>query len=463
MFTSPDEHLLGHLMNLPLVGMAVISADTWHWLHCNQRLREILGYLPGELECLTWLDITHPEDRDAAARRLRQLTAGESDGYLVEKRLVRKDGTPVHARVDVRCVRRSEGSPEYLLAAVQDITKQRAAERSARATAARLEHLMRVSPAVIYTLQPAAEGAGAGAVAVSVSESVQRLLGYTVEEALQPGWWAAHLHPEDRDAAERRFATLAAGADLSHDYRFLHKDGSVMWVRDVLRVVPADGPHGEEIVGAWIDISDRVHDRRRIEAYAARLERAVMATVETISHMVALRDPYTAGHERRVGELSAAIGAELGLDDSEQQGLRVAGGVHDVGKITVPAEILTKPGRLTEPEYELMKGHVERGYEILRSVDFPWPVAEAVRQHHERMDGSGYPRGLKGDEILLAARIIAVADTVASMAYHRPYRPALGIDRALAEIEAGAGRTYDGAVVGACVRLFRERGYVMKD
>ncbi|MDP1717307.1 MAG: HD-GYP domain-containing protein, partial [Burkholderiales bacterium] len=157
--------------------------------------------------------------------------------------------------------------------------------------------------------------------------------------------------------------------------------------------------------------------------------------------------------------IAAALGAELGLKEDTQQGLRITGLLHDIGKITIPAEILSKPGRLSAIEYEMVKNHAQQGYEILQPVDFPWPVAETIRQHHERMDGSGYPRGLKGDEISLEGRIMAVADVVEAMATHRPYRPALGLDAALEEITRGAGTLYDPAVAQACARLFKEKGY----
>jgi HD-GYP domain-containing protein (c-di-GMP phosphodiesterase class II) len=177
--------------------------------------------------------------------------------------------------------------------------------------------------------------------------------------------------------------------------------------------------------------------------------------------MVELRDPYTAGHERRVGEISAAIAGEMGLDPDVQRGLRVAGAVHGVGKIVVPAEILSKPAKLSAVELELVQQHAAYGYEVLKDVPFPWPVAEVARQHHERMDGSGFSRGLVGTAILLEARILAVADVVESMASHRPYRPGLGIPVALGEIERNAGRLYDADVAAACLRLFRDKGYIL--
>jgi putative nucleotidyltransferase with HDIG domain len=174
-----------------------------------------------------------------------------------------------------------------------------------------------------------------------------------------------------------------------------------------------------------------------------------------------MRDPYTAGHERRVAEIAVAIGADLGFDARRQEGLRVAGYLHDVGKITIPSEILTKPGKLTAVEFKLIRGHAQAGYEVLKNVAFPWPVAEVALQHHERIDGSGYPQGLKGEAILLEARILAVADVVEAMASHRPFRAALGIEAALAAIECGRGGVYDPIVADACLKLFQEKGYVI--
>ena len=164
-----------------------------------------------------------------------------------------------------------------------------------------------------------------------------------------------------------------------------------------------------------------------------------------------------------MGELAAAIGAEMGLAEGAVKGLRLSGYVHDVGKISVPAEILSKPSRLSPIEFELIKVHSQSGYDILKNIDFPWPVAEVILQHHERLDGSGYPRQLKGEQIILEARVMAVADVVEAMSSHRPYRPGLGMDAALAEIEKNSGKFYDPSAVAACLSLFREKGYVLPE
>jgi PAS domain S-box-containing protein len=193
----------------------------------------------------------------------------------------------------------------------------------------------------------------------------------------------------------------------------------------------------------------------------AELRETMESTIHAIAGTVERRDLYTAGHQRRVAVLATAIGRELGLSADRLHGIGLAATIHDVGKVMVPAEILTKPGRLSPLEYDMVKQHAQAGYEIIKDVRFPWPIAEMVRQHHERMDGSGYPRGLKGDEILFEARIIGIADVLEAIASHRPYRPSLGAERALAEIETGRGTRYDAQVVDACLRLFREQGYQM--
>lgn len=182
-------------------------------------------------------------------------------------------------------------------------------------------------------------------------------------------------------------------------------------------------------------------------------------TLQAISAMLEKRDPYTAGHQHRVADLAVKIAHDMGLSDSQAQGIRLASLVHDIGKIQVPAEVLNKPGKLTDLEFSLIKLHPQTGYEILKGIKFPWPIAEAVRQHHERLDGTGYPQGLKGDQIIIEARIIAVADTVEAMSSHRPYRPGLGLEASLAEIAKQRGIQLDSDVVDACLRLFNDRGY----
>ena len=187
----------------------------------------------------------------------------------------------------------------------------------------------------------------------------------------------------------------------------------------------------------------------------AKLQETLDGVIQVVAYTVESRDPYTAGHQRRVAELASGIAEKMGFSPNRVKGIRMAGIIHDLGKISVPAEILSKPGSLSDMEFALIKAHPRLAYDILKGIEFPWPIAEIAYQHHERMDGSGYPRGLKGEEILPEARILCVADVVEAMSSHRPYRPALGIEAAVAEIQSQRGRRYDAKVVDACIHVLK--------
>jgi len=244
----------------------------------------------------------------------------------------------------------------------------------------------------------------------------------------------------------------------------------------------------EEIIGRGA--SDFIHKPVRISEFIARLkrvlferktlaerdkaaenlrlnlvkfQRAMDGIIHAISLTVELRDPYTAGHQQRVSDLAAAIARDMGFSADRIYGLRMASNIHDLGKITIPSEILCKPGHLGHLEYEMIKNHVQAGYDILKKIEFPWPLAEIILQHHERMDGSGYPHALRGEQILPEARILAVADVFETMSSHRPYRPSLGLDRAIDELIRNKGRLYDPTVVETCLNLIVEKRFSFEE
>ena len=197
----------------------------------------------------------------------------------------------------------------------------------------------------------------------------------------------------------------------------------------------------------------QIHEKEKTQE---RLAGALRSTIEAMAKTMEWRDPYTAGHQKRVAQISMAIGKKLGMDNDAIQALYMAGMVHDIGKVAVPSEILTKPTHLTELEMKMVQEHAETGYQILKDIPFPWPIAEMVHQHHERLDGSGYPKGLAGDQITQGARILAVADTIEAMATHRPYRPARGLTSAMSEIQTEAGTKLDAKVVSAAFEIMKE-------
>jgi PAS domain S-box-containing protein len=449
-----SDRLLKQFYDLPFIGMAISSPDSKRWLNFNDQLCVIFGYSREELAQKTWAEMTHPDDLAKDVTEFERVMRGESDGYRLNKRFIRKDGTVVHAVIDVKCVLKPGGAVDYFVCMVQDITATKAAELDLLESETRFRTLAEQSPVGIYVL----DGERISYANPRAHDIFGQLPGAMMNCTIRD-----MISEEDLPRVADKVRQLMSGevTRLRDEFTIRRGDGATV-------IVGADGMQTRidgkpVIIGMLQDITDKLRAEQDVRDYIARIERMITGTVTAMSSMVELRDPYTAGHERRVGELSAAIAAEMGLDDKMQTGLHLAGAVHDVGKIAVPAEILVKPGRLLPMEYELIKSHAQQGYEVLRGIDSPWPIAEVARQHHERIDGSGYPRGLKDGEILLEARILAVADVVESMGSHRPYRAALGIDKALAEIERGAGTLFDPQVAAACVRLFRDKNYRLPD
>lgn len=243
------------------------------------------------------------------------------------------------------------------------------------------------------------------------------------------------------------------------EMNFTRKDGTEVVCETA--VIPLCDERGTitAVCGVSHDITKHKQAEQDLQRSYDKLRETLIMTVNTLASTVEMRDPYTAGHQRRVTVLACAIAEEMGISEEQFDGLRLAGLVHDIGKFNVPVEILNKPGRITETELNIIKTHAEAGYNVLKEIEFPWPVARIVLQHHERLDGSGYPQGLKEDGIMPEARILAVADVVEAMASHRPYRPALGIEAALHEIIMNKGILYDPSVSDVCMRLFTEKGF----
>ncbi len=208
--------------------------------------------------------------------------------------------------------------------------------------------------------------------------------------------------------------------------------------------------------------TERDKAEKELEESFGKLRKALNGTVNALTEILQRRDPYTAGHQIRVAKLACAIAQEMGLSEDRIEGIRIAGLLHDIGKITLPSDILARSGQISTLETDIIETHAQVGYEIIKTIEFPWPVLDAVLQHQERLDGSGYPSGLSGDKIILEARILAVADVIEAMSSHRPYRPTLGMDMALKEITENRGVRYDPDVVDACLRLINEQGYTIE-
>lgn len=280
-----------------------------------------------------------------------------------------------------------------------------------------------------------------------VSPSSTKLTGYTPEDHYaNPNLGFELVHPDDRE----KLRDLLEHVDRSPVVlRWIKKNGEVVWAEQLN--VPI-----YDIDGRLIAIEGIARDVTERQKANEALKRAFYSIVSVLSDMLNLKDPYTQFHEKNVAKLALEIAERMGLDEFAIESIRVAAMVHDIGKINIPTEILSKPGKLSDIEFEMIKKHPETAYEILRKVDLPWPVADIVYQHHERLDGSGYPRHLKSDEILLEAKIIIVADVIEAMSSHRPYRAALGFEAAIEEIKKNAGVLYDAKIVQICTSILEE-------
>ncbi len=289
--------------------------------------------------------------------------------------------------------------------------------------------------------------------------------GYTREE-LEGSQWTqlfSRDYVEKMQEYHRLRRIEPTGAPRRYHSHIKTKWGNVK----VCLIIAAVIPGTTRSVLAVVDISNRQQIGRsataqKLKLNLGKMQRMLMQTVDSLAAALETRDPYTAGHQKKVASLATAIAKEMGFAADRVEGVHVAGTLHDIGKIFVPSEILSKPGKISELEYMLVQSHSRAGYEIIKNIEFPWPIAEIVLQHHERINGSGYPQGLTGEDILAEARILAVADVVEAIASHRPYRPALGIEVGLEEITKNKGILYDPEVVDACLILFKEKGYIFE-
>lgn len=238
-------------------------------------------------------------------------------------------------------------------------------------------------------------------------------------------------------------------------------DGSTIVTE--MRVMQTEWNGQKAYIASLRDITDRKGMQQQLQLSLDHIKKVMDGTIQAMALAVEMRDPYTSGHQARVAELAQAIAEEIHLPAGDVEGVYMAASIHDIGKIALPAEILSKPVRLTEIERKMIQAHSKVGYEILKGIDFSWPIAQTLLQHHERMDGSGYPHGLGGKEILIEARIVGVSDVVETMASHRPYRPSMGLDKALDEVSSHKGSLYDEQVVNACLKLFNEKGFAFSD
>ncbi|MFA7176380.1 MAG: HD domain-containing phosphohydrolase, partial [Smithellaceae bacterium] len=284
--------------------------------------------------------------------------------------------------------------------------------------------------------------------------SIEEFQGVPLKQRYTPESYAAYLaRRAKRDRGERD--------QTEYTIDIVTQNGDIRNVRAFRKQIVWNGQPHDQII--YQDITRQIQAEEALRESVGNLRKALGGTIRAIASVVETKDPYTAGHQRRVADIARAIAQEMKLPRERIDGLRMAGIIHDIGKVSVPSEILSSPRKLSSLEFSLIKTHAQSGHDIVREIEFPWPIARIIIEHHERMDGSGYPNALTGDQILPESRILAVADVVEAMATHRPYRPSLGLEAALDEITQNRGRLYDPEVVDACLRLFREKDYTIRD
>lgn len=352
-------------------------------------------------------------------------------------------------------IRGPEGDVSRIVVLTEDITARKRNQRAARETAEQYRALTSNLPVGIFRYGIRHEKS-----LVRVNPALVRMFGLQGPEELV-GSDLHRLFASEEDCRKLREELERSGAADNREILLRRADGSTFWGSVSARAVEGSDDRLAYVDGTVSDVTRRKTATEKLQASLERLGRMTDSTVSAMSLLVDQRDPYTAGHQRQVAQLAGAIARDMGLSEDTVRCVRTAAMLHDIGKMCVPSEILTKPGSISDMEYNLIKSHPRVGADILGTIDFPWPVAEVVLQHHERLNGTGYPDGLMGAEIRLESRIIAVADVVDAMSSHRPYRPAVGTDAALDLVERSAGSLFDPEVVRSCLRLFRQEGFTL--
>jgi len=429
-------------------------------LEANLAASTLMGVTRGDLTRQPFSRFILKEDCDIYYLHRKQLLEAHSPSsgqagapQPLELRMVKQDGTTLWVHMDVTAAQDADGTPECRIV-MKDISARKEAEEELRKSQEQLRDAHRLAHIGIWNWIAETD-------TVTWTEELYHITGR--DPMIPAPTFAEHSNiyaPESwdhlKESVDRAMKTNEA---YQLELKLIRPDGTTRWVIAFGGTTCDNQGRIKGLHGTVQDITERWQAEEHLKETLEKLRKSLIGTIQALSSTVETRDPYTAGHQRKVSNLARAIAQEMGLPYDTVDTIRMAGIIHDIGKISVPAEILSKPGILSSIEISLIRVHSQSGYDILKDVGLPYPIAEIALQHHERLDGSGYPQGLKNGQILLEARIISIADVVEAIASYRPYRPALGIDVALEEIEKNAEILYDGEAVEACLRLFREKGF----
>lgn len=417
-------------------------------IDANAALSDLSGFSRDELMGMSGFKLLTPESAEIVKEKM---SSGSEAPYEVVAR--RRDGSEIAVELCAKEIH-LEGRA-YRIVAIRDISDKKKTVEELKQSEEYFRVLVEASSECICKVD--LDGRFQ-----YMSPAGLRAHGLSQESEIAGRHCEEFVEPQYQGLLEESLREARNGLTQTFEYESRTVLG-VRWFESIL--TPQLNGSGQ-VVG-FIRLSRDIHDRKLAEKKLHEswnvLSRTLKGTVEALSSTAGLRDPYTADHQRRVAKLAEAIAERLGFDERAGEGVKVAGALHDLGKIYVPAEILSKPGILNEFEFKIIQAHAQASHDVLKRIEFPWPVAEAVLQHHERLDGSGYPAGLSGDEITIEAKIVAVADVVEAMSSRRPYRAGLGLPRALNEISINKGRLYDTEVSRVCLELFVDDGFDFRE
>ncbi|HEX37330.1 MAG TPA: PAS domain S-box protein [Candidatus Cloacimonetes bacterium] len=422
-----------------------ISDEKGKYISVNKMFEQLLGYSKEELEGQQSIKIIANEDRKKSIENYQKALKGESVEF--ETSIVKKDGTERIFWIKMRPVF-DGGKLLYLQGIGRDITDRKEAEKALQEQKAYFQQLFESSPEAIVVATNDSR-------VLQLNQTFIDMFGFSQEEAIGKNIDELIAENNYKDEAHKITQSIAEGETVRLETQRMRKDGTIIDVSILGTPIIIEGKQ-VAVYGIYRDITNRKQAERELKKSYERLQKLIEDTVNVLAHVVELRDPYTAGHQHNVAKLALAIANEMNLSEDKINGIRIGGTMHDIGKIKVPIKVLNKVEMLTDNEWQLIKNHPEVGYELLKDLEFPWPVADIVRQHHERFNGSGYPQGLKNEDTLIEARILAVADVVEAMANDRPYRQSLGMEIALEEIEDNKGILYDPEVVEHAVRILKD-------
>jgi len=371
---------------------------------------------------------------------------------LLELEFICKDGRILWIESSFSFIRDENGKPVSILGEGREITERKQMENALRKSEENFRHSLDDSPLGVRISTSIGE-------TIYANRTILDIYGYDDSEELRntplQKRYTPDSYAEYQIRKEKRLRSEFGPSE--YEVSIVRKNGEIRHLYVLRKEIFWNGKKQSQVV--YQDITLRRQAEKKLNETLENLRQSIKTTIQVLGTASEARDPYTAGHQKRVANLARAIATEMKLPHDKIEAIRMAGAIHDIGKISVPSEILCKPALLTDLEFALIKNHSQFSYEIMKDIESPWPLADIVRQHHERIDGSGYPQGLKDTNILIEARILAVADVVEAMISYRPYRPALELEIAMTEIENNSGILYDSKVVDACLKLFREKGY----